>query len=89
MTVQHTTWRYGRRVHYCPFLVCTPAEVDQGQIAIECQALFKATGLMGASEPEDIEDADDGDILDVVVNPSGNDGPPEAAEALEITEDGT
>lgn len=75
--------------NYCPFLVCTPVEVDQGQIAIDCQALFKATGLIGASEPEDIDDADDGDILDVVVNPKGNDdgGPPEAAVTFEIIAD--
>lgn len=77
--------------NYCPFLVCTPVEVDQGQIAIDCQALFKATGLIGASEPEDIDDADDGDILDVVVvNPNGNDGgPPDAAVTFEITDEAT
>lgn len=75
--------------NYCPFLVCTPVEVDQGQIAIDCQALFSATGLIGASEPEDIEDADDGDILDVVVNPNGKaGGPPDAAVTFEMIEDG-
>lgn len=77
--------------NYCPFPVCTPVEVGQGQIATDCQALFRATGLMGASDPDDIDDADDGDILDVVVNPNGSDtggGPPEAAVTLEITEDG-
>lgn len=88
MTVQHTTWRYGRHVRYCPFSVCTPVEVDQGQIATECQALFSATGFIGASEPDDIEDAEEGDILEAAVRPRGSEvPPPEAAAAvLEITE---
>lgn len=58
-------------------------------MAIEGQALLSATGLIGASEPDDIDDADDGDILDDVVRPSGNDALDEAAaasDALEITE---
>lgn len=38
----------------------------------EGQALFRATGFIGVSEPEDSEDVEEGDILeDDVVRPSG------------------
>lgn len=61
--------------------ICTLAEVDQGHSGTESQALFSATGFSGVSEPEDIEDVDDGDILDeFVVKPNGNTGGPLALE---------
>lgn len=38
----------------------------------EGQALLRATGFIGVSEPEDKDDVEDGDILDEeVVRPSG------------------
>nr|CAH7739797.1 unnamed protein product [Callosobruchus chinensis] len=50
-------------------------EVDQGHLPANTttgQALFKATGFIGVSEPDDSDDVEEGDILDeVVVRPRG------------------
>lgn len=55
--------------------ICTRSEVVYGQISttlLSGQALFKATGFSGVSEPDDRLDVDEGDILEaLVVKPSG------------------
>lgn len=89
LTVQHSTrgWVlcsqiYLRHIYLLSTCqICTLAEVDQGHSGTESQALFSATGFSGVSEPEDIDEVDDGDILEeFVVKPNGNTGGPLALD---------
>lgn len=51
---------------------CTLAVRDQGRKIAGSQALFRATGFIGVSEPEEIEDVEEGERREVfVVSPNG------------------
>lgn len=52
--------------------VFTFFEVDHDLMLAIGQALLSVVDLIGASEFDDIDDADEGDILDGIVRPNGN-----------------